>query len=129
VQDLIQLFTTGDVLGGAPEVHNCPIRHKKTTGSPLPVSSTPAVVLLHTTTGGVDVCSEAIDNNAGLSAVLVVEDKETKGVRAQYVLSTWENYAAFEKSAAGRSITAEAQETVKIRPIAGFLGREDKSKL
>ncbi|RYF31188.1 MAG: hypothetical protein EOO38_31735 [Cytophagaceae bacterium] len=58
--------------------------------------------------------------------MIAVEDAETKGVRAQYVFNTWEKYTAFEKSDAGRRV-AEAQEKVRIRPIAGFLGREDKA--
>ncbi|KAF2026464.1 hypothetical protein EK21DRAFT_33570, partial [Setomelanomma holmii] len=78
VQDLIQLFTTGDALAGAPEVHNCPIRHNKRAGSPLTVSFNPAIVLVHSTSSGV---SDFTEGASKLHAVVVVEDNETKGVR------------------------------------------------
>jgi hypothetical protein len=41
VQDLIQLFTTGDVLAQPPEVHNSKVIVKKSSGMPIPVSSNP----------------------------------------------------------------------------------------
>lgn len=128
VQDLIQLFTTGDVLASPPEVHNCPVKHKKSTGSPLSVSSSPVIVLLHSTSSSADQWRGAAEGARGLNFVAVVEDKETKGVRTEMILDGWKSYEAFENGA-GKSVTKAADEAVKIRPIAGFLGRDDKSKL
>ncbi|KAH7068417.1 hypothetical protein BKA63DRAFT_371179, partial [Paraphoma chrysanthemicola] len=81
VKDLIDLFTTGDVLGGAPEVHNCPIRSKKVSGAPLSVEANPAVVLLHSTSSDVNSYSQGVESAKGVNATIVVEDPETKGVR------------------------------------------------
>jgi hypothetical protein len=128
VQDLIQLFTTGDVLASPPEVHNCPVKHKKSTGAPLSVSSNPVIVLLHSTSSSADEWRGAADGVKGLNFVAVVEDEETKGVRTEMILDGWRSYEAFE-TGAGQSVTKAANEAVKIRPIEGFLGREDKSKL
>lgn len=128
VQDLIQLFTTGDVLASPPEVHNCPVRHKKSTGSPLSVPSNPVIVLLHSTSSSADEWRSAAEGSRGLNFIAAVEDNETKGMRAEMILDGWKSYEAFE-SGAGKSVTNAANEAVKIRPIAGFLGRDDKSKL
>jgi hypothetical protein len=127
VQDLIQLFTTGDVLDGAPEVQNCAIKVKKNTAPPLPVSANPAVVLLHTTSASQqDLRTAAHGGAKNLNSIVIVEDAGTNGVRAQYVLNDWKSYEAFEAAGA---VVKEAESVVKIRPINGFLGREDKSKL
>jgi len=125
VQDLIQLFTTGDVLAGPPEVHNCPVRYKKSLGQPLSVSSNPGIVLLHSTSTGADAWTKAVENINELSFGAVVEDTETKGVRLELIFGSWSSYEAFEKSDAAKG----AESATKIRPIAGFLGREDRSKL
>lgn len=128
VQDLIQLFTTGDVLASPPEVHNCPVKHKKTTGSPLSVSSNPIIVLLQSTSSSAEEWRGATEGAKGLNFIAVVEDKETNGVRAEMILDGWTSYEAFE-SGAGKSVTKAANESVQIRPIAGYLGRKGKSKL
>lgn len=125
MQDLIQLFTTGDVLATPPEVHNCPVRHKKSVGQPLSISSDPAIVLLHSTSAGLDALRTATEKFKGLSFVAVVEDPEAHSVRIELILENWTSYEALEKSETVKS----AESAVKIRPIAGFLGREDKSKL
>ncbi|KAH6523276.1 hypothetical protein HBI56_083950 [Parastagonospora nodorum] len=125
VQDLIQLFTTGDVLAGPPEVHNCPVQHKKSLGQPLLVSSNPGIVLLHSTSTGADAWAKAVEDINELSFSAVVEDDETKGVRLELIFDSWSRYEAFEMSDAVKG----AENATKIRPIAGFLGREDRSKL
>lgn len=45
VQDLINLFTTGDLLASPPEVHNNNIVSQKLLSSPVSVSANPAIVL------------------------------------------------------------------------------------
>jgi hypothetical protein len=130
---LIQLFTTGDVLAAPPEVHNCPIRHKKSLGQSLVVSSNPAIVLLHTTSSALEECARAAEDasrdSKGLNSVVVVEDTETKGIRTELIMDSWKSYEAFETSGAANAIIKGNESAVKIRVIAGFLGREDKSKL
>lgn len=128
MQDLIQLFTTGDVLASPPEVHNCPVKHKKSTGAPLSVSSNPVIVLLNSASSSADEWRGAVEGARGLNLVAVVEDKETNSVRTEMILDGWRSYESFE-SGTGKSVANPANEAVKIRPIAGYLGREDKSKL
>jgi hypothetical protein len=89
------------------------------------VSSNPAIALLHTASAGVDACQKATKNAYGLKFGAVVEDNETKGLRTELIFDGWSSYEAFEKS----NVTGNVDSTVKIRPIAGFLGREDRSKL
>lgn len=125
MQDLIQLFTAGDVLAGPPEVHNCPVLHKKSVGQPLSVSSNPGIVLLHSTSVRADAWAKAVGNINELNFGAVVEDTEIKGVRLELIFSGWSSYEAFEKSDAAKG----TESATKIRPIAGFLGREDRSKL
>jgi hypothetical protein len=133
VQDLIQLFTTGEVLAAPPEVHNCPVIYKSRIVQSCSVSTNPAIVLLHNTSLGVDGSKDAAERVVGnvkeLSFLAVVEDKETNGVRTQIVMDSWESYEKFEKSDAAKCLTTNASSVVKIKAIAGFLGREDKSKL
>lgn len=130
VKDLIELFTTGDILASPPEVHNCAIIVKKSIAPPLPVSANPAVVLLHTTSATQqEVRSAAHGGSKNLNCVIIVEDKETKGVRAQYVLKDWKSYDTFESAETAKTVAKGAESVVKIRPINGFLGREGKSKL
>lgn len=143
VQDLIQLFTTGDVLAQAPEIHNCPITAKKTSGALLAVSSDPAIVLVNTPCKvelKVDAleewrgaAEEAFSSSTPMSVFMVVDDQETKSVRAEYVLRSWSAFEEFAKNMEdyrgyGTGSIGSA-ELVKIRAIDGFIGREDKSKL
>jgi hypothetical protein len=125
VQDLIRLFTTGDVLAAPPEVHNCPVQHKKSSGPLLSVSSEPAIVLLHSTSTRIESWRTATENVRGLSFAAVVEDRETKSLRTELILENWASYEAFEES----DMVKSAESAIRIRPIAGFLGREDRSKL
>lgn len=103
---------------------------KKSTGPPIPVTAKPAVVLLHTTSANQqDVRSAAHGGAKFLNSIIIVEDMETNGVRAQYVLSDRKSYEDFERAEAAKAVARGAESVVKICPIAGFLGREDKSKL
>lgn len=104
------------------------MKHKKSAGPPLLVSSNPVIVLLHSPSSSADEWRDAAGGARGLNFVAVVEDMETQGVRAEMILDGWKSYEAFE-SGAGKSVTSGANEAIKIRPIAGFLGREEKSKL
>jgi hypothetical protein len=91
-------------------------------------------VLLHTTLSSADECTRALSEDAsksskGLSVIAVVDDAETKGVRMEIIMDSWKSYGAFEQSDAASVVIRGTDSAVKIRPIAGFLGREDKSKL
>jgi hypothetical protein len=82
----------------------------------------------------VDECTRAAGekpgkDSRGLNFVAVVEDTETKGIRMEVIMDDWKSYEAFENSDAASALVKRSESAVKIRPIAGFLGREDKSKL
>jgi hypothetical protein len=89
------------------------------------VSSEPAIVLLHSTSTRIESWRTATENVRGLSFAAVVEDRETKSLRTELILENWASYEAFEES----DMVKSAESAIRIRPIAGFLGREDRSKL
>lgn len=137
VQDLIQLFTTGDVLAQPPEVHNCPIITKKTSGPPVPVSSNPAIVLMKIPSRSNLSAKEVerwcelsliiMKSVKGVAAFTVVEDREANSTRVECVLQSWDAFAEYQKFMIdGRR---DAAEVVKVRPIDGFVGRDSSSKL
>ncbi|RMZ70747.1 Dimeric alpha-beta barrel [Pyrenophora seminiperda CCB06] len=138
VQDLVQLFTTGDVLAQPPEVHSCFIVTEKTSKSPVPVLNKPAIVLMSFPSkldgafrsNGVwkkDTAETLITQAKGISFFAVVEDKDANSIRVQCVAEDWNSFASFQTSVLDDS--AGHVETVKIRPIDGFLGREGRYKL
>ncbi|KAA8621490.1 hypothetical protein PtrSN002B_010992 [Pyrenophora tritici-repentis] len=140
VQNLLQLFSTDDILAQPPEVHNCPFVAKKTFGSPLPISSTPAIVLLNypSKSGSAiqsagkweEIAEISISKDQGISNLAVVEDKDANSIRVQCVARDWNAFADFQASVLDCS--AGDVEMVKIKPIDGFLsrqGRHDMCKL
>lgn len=145
VQDLIKLFTTGDVLAQPPEVHNASVAVKSVSGAPIPASSNPAIVILNvdyksgTTTHAVQgwrEAGESVKSIKGFNVWTVAEDKEASSVRAIYVGDSWESFDTFHKSGVaqrnqehnGKDRTG-VQGAVKIKVVDGFVGREDRSKL
>ncbi|KAJ4376018.1 hypothetical protein N0V83_001298 [Neocucurbitaria cava] len=142
VQDLINLFTTGDVLAGAPEVHNSFVAAKNTSESPVPVSSNPAILLVNvgykagTTanalSGWKSTGERALSSVKGFHVFVAAEDKESSSVRAVYVLDGWKAAEEFEKSGIEKQTEkdrAGGVETVKIRAVDGYVKRDDRSKL
>jgi hypothetical protein len=94
------------------------------------VSSNPAIVLLHTTSSSLENVRSAADRIAKeANSVVVVEDKETNGARAEYVFHSWKDYEDFEQTEAAKAVLKGVESVVRIRAIDGFLGRDDKSKL
>lgn len=63
----------------------------------------------------------------GVSLFAVVEDSEANGIRVQCVAQDWDAFANFQTSVLDDG--AGHAEMVKIRPVDGFLGREDTYKL
>ncbi|KAG9193957.1 hypothetical protein G6011_03992 [Alternaria panax] len=137
VQDLINLFTAGDVLAHPPEVHNCPVVTKKTSASPIPISSNPAIVLMNIPSrsglstkdaGKWDEMSQIVMKSVNSIFIFtVVEDHEANSTRVEAVLQDWDAFTGYEEfMIEGRRDTAEV---VKVRPIDGFVGRESASKL
>ncbi|CAE7032585.1 hypothetical protein P3342_006871 [Pyrenophora teres f. teres] len=132
VQDLVQLFTTGDILAQPPEVHNCPFIAKKTSGSPLPISSNPAIILMNSPSKSgstlqsigelKNIAETSISKDEGISLFAVVEDKDANSIRVQCVARNWDALANFQASVLDGSVGHV--EMVNIRPIDGFLGRK-----
>ncbi|CAO2652073.1 Nn.00g003560.m01.CDS01 [Neocucurbitaria sp. VM-36] len=142
VQDLIKLFTTSDVLGGAPEVHNSTVASKHTSDSPLPVTSNPAIVLVNVgykagstasvLSGWKSTGERALSSVKGFNVFTVAEDKESNSVRAVYVLDGWKSFEEFQSLGVGDRTEKDrtgVAEAVKIRAVDGFVKREGRSKL
>ncbi|KAL1798099.1 hypothetical protein ACET3X_002136 [Alternaria dauci] len=137
VQDLIQLFTTGNVLAQPPEVHNSKVIAKRSSGSPPPVSSNPAVMLMNIpskselstadTERWREMSSIVMESVKGVVAFTVVEDREANSTRVEAVLQSWDAFAQYQEFMIdGRK---DGAGVVKVRPIDGFVGREGASKL
>jgi hypothetical protein len=134
VQDLIALFTTGDVLAQPLEFQNCPVATKRTSGSPLSVSSNPAIIIINIDSGagtmaqGIErwksVANTAMSSVEGLSVFNVAEDKEADSVRVECVLKDWDVFAELQKTVLNGK--QSAMEIIKFRPIDGFVDREDR---
>jgi quinol monooxygenase YgiN len=147
VQDLIKLFTTGDVLAGAPEVHVCPIIANKTS-TPVPtIASAPAIViahfgykpntLAHALEGWKSVVEYVTKNEYWTRGYTVGEGKETDSVRTVEVYESWKfldkvhvksEAVARNQEQNGRDRTA-VHGAVRVRAVDGFLGREERSRL
>lgn len=148
VQDLIKLFTTGDVLAGAPEVHISPIIANKTPSSPIPtIASSPAIViahfgykpnkLSHALEGWKSVVEYVTKNEYWTRGYTVGEDKDGESVRTVEVYESWDfldkvhgkgEAVAKNQEQNGRDRTA-VHGAVRLRAVDGFLGREEKSRL
>ena len=137
VQDLIQLFTTGDVLAQPPEVHHSKMIVKKSLGTPIPVSSNPAVVLMNIPSKSElstkdkerwrEMSSIVMNSVKGVSAFTVVKDQEANSTRVEAVLQSWDAFAEYQEFLIdGRQ---DGAVVVELRPIDGFVGRENASKL
>lgn len=137
VQDLISLFTTGDVLAQPPEIQNCPVLAKRKSGSPPVVSSKPTVVLVNFVPGPcaaiqsseywTKFAERAINETNGMSTIVVVKDREGKSTRVECVLQDWDTSAELRKT-----MVMEGKfsiEFVNIVPIDGFISREEQSRL
>ncbi|EUC33078.1 hypothetical protein COCCADRAFT_97048 [Bipolaris zeicola 26-R-13] len=137
VQDLIQLFSTGEVLAQPPEVHPCPIVNKMMLGSTLSISSTPVIALLNVPSkpnqsvapkrDWEGIFEKAVIDVKGLGAMLVSEDKEAKCMRMEGVLQDDDAYREFQRMVAGNK--TGTVEMVRIKLVCGFVSREAKSKL
>lgn len=137
VQDLIQLFATGEVLAQPPEVHNCPIVNKMMLGSTLSISSIPVIALLNVPSRANQsvtpkrdwegIFEKAVSDVKGLDAILVSEDEEAKSMRIEGVLLNDDAFTEFQRVVAGNK--TDTIEMVRMRPICGFVSREAKSKL
>jgi hypothetical protein len=148
VQDLIKLFTTGDVLAAAPEVHISPIIANKRTSAPVPtIASTPAIVLAHfgykpnklshALEGWKAVVDYVTKDEYWTRGYTVGADKEGETVRTVEMYESWEFFdkvhgkseaVARNQKHNGRDRTA-VHGAVRVRPIDGFLGREERPKL
>jgi hypothetical protein len=137
VQDLIQLFTTGHVLAQSPEVHDCPVVTKKTSRSPLPVSSSPAIVLMNIPSkfelSNKDVerwheLSQIVMRSVkGVTSFTVAEDREANSTWVEAVLQSWDAFAEYQEFMIGGR--KDGAEVIKISAIDGFVARESTSKL
>ncbi|KAF2686876.1 hypothetical protein K458DRAFT_363249 [Lentithecium fluviatile CBS 122367] len=143
VHALIQLFTTGDVLAKAPEVHICPIIANNASYPVPSLSSSPAVVLAHfgykpgtlphALEGWKAVVEYVSKEEYWTRGYTVGEDKEGESVRTVEVYESWEflekvhvKSEAVRRNEAhnGRDRTG-VHGAVRVRTVDGFLGRDE----
>jgi hypothetical protein len=136
VQNLIHLFTTGDVLAQPPEVHNCPVVHK-VLSSVYSVSSYPAIVLLNVPTKSnqsatpvkewKEMIERVVKDTKVSGALVVAEDKESHSMRIEGMLQDWDAPAELLRVVLENE-TGSA-EVIKVRLVCGFISRGGNSKL
>ncbi|PVH93824.1 hypothetical protein DM02DRAFT_694854 [Periconia macrospinosa] len=147
VQDLIQLFTTGNVLAQPPEVHICPVVGHKTSAKVSRIEANPAIVLAHVVYKP-DTLSHALkgwrkvveyveSNEYWTQGYTLGKEEESNCVRTVEVYESW---GFVDKVHAGSEAVREnAKEngkdrtgiegTVRVRAVDGFMGRENLVKL
>ncbi|KAF2709913.1 hypothetical protein K504DRAFT_430016 [Pleomassaria siparia CBS 279.74] len=148
VKALIELFTTGDVLAGAPEVSTLPIVFNKTAKQAPSVSDNPAIILANfeyksgTVSNAFKGWKSVVDyvsaNEDGTRGYTVLADVDTrKEVRTVEVYDSWdfvENVhlkspairANVEQNGKDRT---DVKGAVRVKFVDGFLGRERSGKL
>jgi quinol monooxygenase YgiN len=142
VQDLIKLFTTGDVLAGAPEVHNTHTVAEKIAKPPPTLSSGPAILLAsieykpgtlaHALEGWKELVSYVEKNEEGTRAYAITAAEGGSEVRAVEVYDSWDYvFKVHAKSPAMAECTRHNGKDrvgrigiVQLRAVDGFLGRE-----
>lgn len=139
VKDLIQLFSTSDVLVEPPEVHNSTVLVRKTINpvTTSAVSDSRVLVLeLSALDAGtsarspedVDAVVEKVRSKVqGLRSLVVAEDQATKSIRIECALEGGGALMSFPELVLDDE--ARPVHAVKIIPKHGFLSRARKSKL
>ncbi|KAF2787008.1 hypothetical protein K505DRAFT_379873 [Melanomma pulvis-pyrius CBS 109.77] len=148
VQDLIGLFTTGDVLAGAPDVHTAPIVANKLAKQPPSVSDNPAIVLANfeykpgTLASALKGWNSVVDyvsaKEEGTKSYTIFADLE-KGneIRTVEVYDSWEfvENVHLKSPAIAQNVEQNGKDrtgvkgAVKVKFVDGFLGREKLGKL
>jgi hypothetical protein len=74
-----------------------------------------------------EMSSIVMNSVKGVSAFTVVEDQEANSTRVEAVLQSWDAFAEYQEFLIdGRQ---DGAVVVRLRPIDGFVGRENASKL
>jgi quinol monooxygenase YgiN len=139
---LIKLFTTGDVLAGAPEVHNTNTVAEKIAKPAPTLSSDPAILLANISykpgtlekalEGWKDLVKYVEENEEGTKAYAITAAEGGNEIRAVEVYDNWDYvFKVHAKSPAMAECTKHngADRTgdiglVRLRAVDGFLGRD-----
>lgn len=148
VKDLISLFTTGDVLAAAPEVHTAPIVVNKLARPTPSISDNPAIVLANfeykpgtlgnAVKGWKSVTDYVSAKEDGTKSYTVMADLEKgKEIRTVEVYENWDYMEnvhlkspviASNVEQNGKDRTG-VEGAVRVKFVDGFLGRERLGKL
>jgi quinol monooxygenase YgiN len=148
VKDLIELFTTGDVLAGAPEVHIAPIVVNKLARTAPSISDNPAIVLSNfeykpgTLENAIKGWKSVVDyvsaKEDGTKSYTILADLEKgKEIRTVEVYQSWDYMEnvhlkspviASNVEQNGKDRTG-VKGAVRVKLVDGFLGREKLGKL
>ncbi|KAL1592645.1 hypothetical protein SLS60_011061 [Paraconiothyrium brasiliense] len=146
VQDLIQLFSTTDVLAQPPEVHTSTVTASKLCSPPPAISTSPCIVLAHfdyapgkvasALQGWADVVDYVSKNEYWTRGYTVGEEKDKNSVRTVETYESWEvlekvhlkdEAIAKNQRLNGRDRLGEG--AVRVVAVDGFLGREGRARL
>ncbi|PSN59405.1 hypothetical protein BS50DRAFT_640959 [Corynespora cassiicola Philippines] len=147
VQELIALFTSGNVLASPPEVNTSPIVANKASQPPPTISANPAIVLAHfeykpgTLSHAVEGWKQVVDyvsgNEEETRGYTVLEDKETNCVRTVEVYDSWDfvEKVHLKSAAIGKNQEQNGKDrtgvkgAVHVRAVDGFLGRAERARI
>jgi quinol monooxygenase YgiN len=140
VQNLINLFTTGDLLAAPPEVHNNSIISQKLLSSSLSVSANPAIVLANfgykpgtlenALNGWKEVINYVTKNEEPTRAYAILATDGGNEVRTVEVYDNWDYVSnvhlkgpeiAQNQEQNGKDRTGQG--AVRVRAVDGYLGK------
>lgn len=139
MKDLKNLLSDSNILSAPPEIHSNPIAIKTASGPPLPLSATPAILLVgmeyrpgtssNAVAGWKEMAEGAVQSVPGVNVFTVAEDAGMNTVRTVEVLDSWGSLSVLVKTdAAKRNIEHNgkdrtgAKSAIKLRAVAGFVG-------
>lgn len=142
MQALEALSGDASIVSQRLEIHTGHVSIKTTSGSPLPLSSEPAILLVgmeykhgtvsNAVTGWKNMAKGAIQSVPGVNVFTVMEDTETSSIRTVEVLDNWESLSVLVKTDAARqNIEHNGKDrtghksAIKLRAVAGFVGRSE----
>lgn len=133
MKKLIDLFSASDVLAAPPQVHNCRVVRRDMPHLYTSATSNPVIALAHFDVESNKMSEkwESIDVDV-LKGFVVSDNEETKDVRVEFVFDNWAEYQKVKKSGelwndVGGS--GKVLEIVEMEAVAGFVGRDGKSRL
>ncbi|KAF1927675.1 uncharacterized protein M421DRAFT_172550 [Didymella exigua CBS 183.55] len=129
-----------NMLSAPPETHSNPIAIKTTSGPPLLLTTSPAVLLVgieykpgtssNAVTGWEKMAEGAVKSVPGVNVFTVAKDAEANIVRTVEVLDSWDSLNVLVKTDAAKNNIEHngkdrtgVKSAIRLRAVAGFVGR------